>query len=196
MKLLLMSLALAMLMFTGCSQKSPYVDMTGEDTVKTTEISADKKADDISGMDAAGATAATIDKDRAVIDKDAIANAIANAIAALEEDLNNIYFDFDKYHIRPDMESKIRANARLLNTMNAKDFSIKVEGNTDEWGSDEYNFALGLRRASAVKERLSTLGVEQNRVMIISLGESNPAVAQSNQDAWAKNRRAEFKILP
>lgn len=188
MKLLLASLTLAMLIFTGCSQKNPDVDMTGKDGSKTT-VNADKKADDISGMDASNGTSADMDKDAA-------ANAIANAIAALEADVNKIYFDFDKYNVRPDMEAKIKSNARLLNATNAKDFSIKVEGNCDEWGTDEYNYALGLKRAKSVKESLVSFGVDEKRIMIVSFGESNPECKDSNKACWDKNRRAEFKLLP
>jgi len=187
MKLLLASLTLAMLIFTGCSQKNPDVDMTGKDVAsKSTGTKADKKADDISGMDSADTTSSAMDK----------ANKVANAIAALEKEVNKIYFDFDKYDIRPDMESKIKSNARLLNTTNARDFSIKIEGNCDEWGTDEYNYALGLKRAKSVKEALLSFGVDANRVMIVSFGESNPECKDSNKACWDKNRRAEFKLLP
>lgn len=188
MKLLLASLTLAMLIFTGCSQKNPDVDMTGKDS-KSTEVSADKKADDLSGMDSTNSTSTDMNKEMA-------ANEVAKAIAALENDVNKIYFDFDKYDIRPDMEAKIKSNARLLNTLKAKDFSIKVEGNCDEWGTDEYNYALGLKRAKSVKESLISFGVDSSRIMIVSFGESNPECKDSNKACWDKNRRAEFKLLP
>ncbi len=192
MKLLLASLTLAMLIFTGCSQKNPDVDMTGKDGTsmeKKKEVNADKKADDLSGMDANNGTSTGMDKNAA-------ASAIAEAIAALEKDVNKIYFDFDKYDIRPDMEIEIRSNARLLNATNARDFSIKVEGNCDEWGTDEYNYALGLKRAKSVKEALVSFGVSPERIMIVSFGESNPECTDSNKACWDKNRRAEFKLLP
>ncbi len=130
------------------------------------------------------------------MDKDAAANAVADAIAALENDVNKIYFDFDKYDIRPDMEGQVKANARLLNSMKAQDFSIKVEGNSDEWGTDEYNYALALKRAKSVKESLVSFGVDSSRIMIVSFGESNPACKESNKACWDENRRAEFKLLP
>jgi len=186
MKLVLASLTLAMLIFTGCSQKNPNVDMTGKDG-KGTEVNADKKADNLSGMDATNGTS---------VNKDVAANAVTEAIARLEKNVNKIYFDFDKYDVRPDMEAKIKSNVRLLNSMNAKDFSIKVEGNCDEWGTDEYNYALGLKRAKSVKESLATYGVDSSRVMIVSFGESNPECKESNKACWDKNRRAEFKLLP
>lgn len=192
MKLLLASLTLAMLIFTGCSQKNPDVDMTGKDGTsmeKKTEVNADKKADDLSGMDANNGTSTGMDNNDA-------ATAIAEAIAALENDVNKIYFDFDKYDIRPDMQIAIRSNARLLNSTKARDFSIKVEGNCDEWGTDEYNYALGLKRAKSVKEALVSFGVSPDRIMIVSFGESNPECTDSNKACWDKNRRAEFKLLP
>jgi len=192
MKLLLASLTLAMLIFTGCSQKNPDVDMTGKDG-KSTEVSADKKADNLSGMDSTNGTS-SMDMNKNSAESDA--NAIAQAIASLEKDVNKIYFDFDKYDVRPDMESKIKSNARLLDSTKAKDFSIKVEGNCDEWGTDEYNYALGLKRAKSVKESLISYGVDANRIMIVSFGESNPECKDSNKACWDKNRRAEFKLLP
>jgi len=194
MKLLIASLTLAMLIFTGCSQKNPDVDMTGKDG-KSTEVakdmSADKKADNLTGMDALDGTSTDVAKDMATD-----ADAIAATIAALESSINKIYFDFDKFNIRADMESKIKSNARLLNSMNARDFSIKIEGNSDEWGTDEYNYALALKRAKSVKNAIVSYGVDESRIILVSFGESNPAVNESNRAAWALNRRVEFKLLP
>jgi peptidoglycan-associated lipoprotein len=183
-----------MLIFTGCSQKNPDVDMTGKDG-KSTEVakdmSADKKADNLTGMDALDGTSTDVAKDMATD-----ADAIAATIAALESSINKIYFDFDKFNIRADMESKIKSNARLLNSMNARDFSIKIEGNSDEWGTDEYNYALALKRAKSVKNAIVSYGVDESRIILVSFGESNPAVNESNRAAWALNRRVEFKLLP
>ncbi len=94
------------------------------------------------------------------------------------------------------MEPKIKSNARLLNSMNARDFSIKIEGNSDEWGTDEYNYALALKRAKSVKNAIVSYGVDESRIILVSFGESNPAVNESNRAAWALNRRVEFKLLP
>jgi peptidoglycan-associated lipoprotein len=63
-------------------------------------------------------------------------------------------------------------------------------------GTDEYNYALALKRAKSVKESLATYGVDSSRIMIVSFGESNPACKESNKACWDKNRRAEFKLLP
>ena len=192
-KLMLASLTLAMLIFSGCSQKNPEVDSTMGNNSQSQMSNADKKADDLSGMDSNGINSNSMDSNG--MDKNT-ADAIANAIATLEGDINKIYFDFDKYNVRADMQSKVEANANLLNAMDAKNFSIKVEGNCDEWGTDEYNYALGLKRAKSVKEDLINDGVSSDRIMIVSYGESNPACREKNRACWDKNRRAEFKILP
>ncbi|WP_024953861.1 OmpA family protein [Sulfurospirillum arcachonense] len=183
-KILLISLTIAMFIFSGCSQKNPEVDATSNSSGVST---ADKKADDISGMDTDKMASNGMSKN---------ATAVEKAIAKLESNVNKIYFDFDKYDIRPDMKSKIEANAVLLTTMDAKNFSIKVEGNCDEWGTDEYNYALGLKRAKSVKESLAAYGVDKERIMVVSFGESNPTCKESNKACWNQNRRAEFKLLP
>ncbi len=164
-KLALTSLAVAVLVLTGCSQKSPEVDMT--------KSTADTQSSVDDGM-----------------------SALQKLIASLEANSKTIYFDFDKYNVRKDQQANIDANAALFNSAEAKNFSIKVEGNCDEFGTDEYNYALGLKRAKSVKDGLVAKGMNADRLTVVSYGESNPAVNEHNKDAWAKNRRAEFKVLP
>ena len=106
-----------------------------------------------------------------------------------------IHFDFDKYNIRNDQVSIIESIANLLRDTNSN-FTVRIEGNCDEWGSDEYNYALGLKRAKAVKQALIDLGVNANKLTIISYGESNPICTAHNKECWAKNRRDNFTLLP
>jgi len=80
----------------------------------------------------------------------------------------------------------------MKDLVNAK---IKIEGHCDERGSDEYNLALGDRRAKAVAAYLITLGVKQDKISTISFGKEKPAVQGSDEAAWSKNRRAEFVIV-
>jgi peptidoglycan-associated lipoprotein len=184
-KIALTGLAMAMLVFSGCSQKNPEVDMQ-KDSGSTAVSTADKKASDISGMDANNMDTKGVQSSSTIADK----------IAALEAKSNAIFFDFDKYNIRPDMQTVVDTNALLFNMEDAKAFSVKVEGNCDEWGTDEYNYALGLKRAKSVKDSLVAQGVSAERLMIVSYGESNPTCKESNKACWDKNRRAEFKLLP
>ena len=72
--------------------------------------------------------------------------------------------------------------------------TIKLEGNCDEWGTDEYNYALGLKRAKSVKDTLVAHGVSESNLKLISYGESNPTCTEKNEACWSKNRRVEFKI--
>ncbi|WP_267524521.1 OmpA family protein [Campylobacter sp. MG1] len=111
----------------------------------------------------------------------------------INSSLQSVYFDFDKYDIRSDMYGVISNNAGLLNN-DGKDFNIVVEGNCDEWGSEEYNQALGLKRAKAVKDALETQGVSNSRIVVKSYGENNPVCSEKTKDCDAQNRRAETKV--
>jgi len=177
------SLTVLMLVFTGCSQKSPQVDTT--QTTTQDASSADSKMENVSGMDTT-----QIDSEVATAEK------IAKLIAEIEANTKNVYFDFDKYDVRGDMLAVVEANAALFKRADAAGLSIKIEGNCDEWGTDEYNYALGLKRAKSVKDALIAQGVSEERIMVVSFGESNPVCSQSNKECWAQNRRAEFKLLP
>jgi len=105
--------------------------------------------------------------------------------------LEAVYFAYDSFLLSPQARQALERNAAWLQA-NA-DSRITVEGHCDERGSDEYNLALGDRRAKAVKSYLAALGVAAERLHTISYGEERPAVAGSDETAWAKNRRAEFR---
>ena len=107
-------------------------------------------------------------------------------------DLQRIHFAFDKFALSPAARDTLAANAVLLQT--SPEANISIEGYCDERGSDEYNLALGERRAKAAKDYLISLGMPAERLQTISYGEEKPLDPASNEDAWAKNRRAEFKI--
>jgi len=106
-------------------------------------------------------------------------------------ELGTVYFDFDKYELRSDARDTLAANAEWLKSNPG--IQIQIEGHCDERGTDEYNLALGERRANAVKSYLVSLGVGDARLFTISYGEEMPADTGHNRDAWAKNRRAQFK---
>lgn len=107
--------------------------------------------------------------------------------------ISNVYFDFDKFDIKRDMQKVISDNASIFNNQ-ASDSSIVVEGNCDEWGTDEYNQALGLKRAKSVKESLVAQGVSADRISVKSYGETNPVCTERTKACDAQNRRAEFKL--
>lgn len=104
--------------------------------------------------------------------------------------LKTIYFDFDKYNLRDDARRQLDANADILR--NNSDMNIVIEGHCDERGTDEYNLALGERRAQAAREYLVRLGIDASRVNVISYGEERPVAPGHDEESWALNRRGEF----
>ena len=101
-----------------------------------------------------------------------------------------IYFDFDSYVVKPEFQGAIEAHAKFLTANKAR--KMAIEGHTDERGGREYNLALGQKRAEAVRRALGLLGVADAQVEAVSFGKEKPAVAGSDEEAMAKNRRAEL----
>lgn len=118
-------------------------------------------------------------------------DAFRNSMSQFENSL--VYFDFDKSEIRPDMRPILDAKARFLQEFET--IRLQVEGHCDERGTVEYNIALGHRRSQSAKEYLVSLGVDPSRIDTVSYGEERPEDARSNEEAWAKNRRAKFNII-
>ncbi|ARQ97937.1 MULTISPECIES: OmpA family protein [Campylobacter] len=118
----------------------------------------------------------------------------AERLNSLQAQVRNVYFDFDKFNIRPDMQGVINQNASIFNQ--AGNFKIMIEGNCDEWGSDEYNYALGVKRAKAGKDALIAQGIAADRIEITSNGESKPVCTDKTKACDAQNRRDEFRLLP
>lgn len=118
------------------------------------------------------------------------ARAAAAARATLIE---MIHFDYDQFSIRPDARALLEAKLPIL--QEDPTIRLRIDGHADERGSDEYNLALGLRRAQAVKDFLAGYGIDPNRLEVRSFGENSPLDNRSNEEAWARNRRAEFQIL-
>lgn len=108
--------------------------------------------------------------------------------------VQDIYFDFDKYDIRPGDAKTLDANAGWLKANAAQ--LVLIEGHCDERGTNEYNLALGERRAKAAMNYLVSQGVQANRITIISYGEERPFCTEKNEGCWSKNRRAHFLVKP
>lgn len=101
-----------------------------------------------------------------------------------------IYFDYDSFVIKPEAQGTVEAHARFLSANKAR--KLVIEGSTDERGGREYNLALGQKRAEAVRRALGLLGATDAQVEAVSFGEEKPAATGTDEDAYAKNRRAEF----
>ncbi len=125
--------------------------------------------------------------------------AVADQQPAAQEEtpvaeLGRIHFDFDQFTLSPAARDTLAANAAVLHGLSQ--VRVSIEGHCDQRGSDEYNLALGERRARAAMEYLVSLGVAPDRLQVISYGEEMPLDSGSSEDAWARNRRDEFKVLP
>jgi peptidoglycan-associated lipoprotein len=110
------------------------------------------------------------------------------------DDLKDVFFDFDKYDIRPPDAKVLDTNATWLKSN--PNHLVLIEGHCDERGTNEYNLALGERRAKSTMNYLVSQGVQASRITIISYGEERPSCTQKTEDCWAKNRRAHFLVKP
>jgi peptidoglycan-associated lipoprotein len=105
-----------------------------------------------------------------------------------------IYFDFDKSEIKPEFADVVAAHAR--NMTSHPNLKMKLEGNTDERGTREYNIGLGERRAQAVRRAFMLQGVAESQLTTVSFGSERPAAEGDDESAWAKNRRVELVYAP
>ena len=109
-------------------------------------------------------------------------------------EMRDVFFDFDKYDVRPSDAKILDANAAWLKT-NAEHL-VLIEGHCDERGTNEYNLALGERRAKSTMNYLVSQGIQASRITIISYGEERPVCTEKTEECWAKNRRAHFLVKP
>jgi len=184
MKKTLLYSGIVLMLLAGCSSKEPAIDET-------------QGASSVPVQSAAEADTVVVDENGGVssMSEGTGVESGEETMSSLEKQMQSIYFAFDKYDISTEASEKLQANAVLAKSK-AANFNIKIEGNCDEWGSDEYNFALGLKRAKAAKDSLMAEGVDDSRITMVSYGESNPVCVEKTKECWAKNRRDDFKLLP
>jgi peptidoglycan-associated lipoprotein len=106
--------------------------------------------------------------------------------------IQDVFFDYDKHALRTDAETTLQSNAIALREILKQfpGYKLRIEGNCDERGSDEYNLALGDARAKAAQEFLVRLGIPGDQLQTVSYGKEKPACSDHNEDCWQKNRRA------
>lgn len=114
------------------------------------------------------------------------------SVAELHERLGAVYFAYDSYDLSPTSLATLRENAEVLKAY--PDFGVAVEGHCDERGTIDYNLALGEKRAASVRDYMVSLGVERERIRIITYGEERPVDTGHSEASWSKNRRAEFIV--
>jgi peptidoglycan-associated lipoprotein len=103
--------------------------------------------------------------------------------------LDDIYFEYDQASLREESKSVLQKDAKFI-----PDAQVEIQGHTDERGSEEYNLALGQRRAQIVKRFLTALGVDGSRLQTISFGEEKPFCNEKEEGCWKQNRRAHFSV--
>ena len=116
------------------------------------------------------------------------AQKLAAELQALQK--RSVYFDFDKYAVKPEYQETVQQQAAFLKTH--KNDIVTVEGNADERGSAEYNLALGDRRANAVRKNLELLGIPTAQIKTLSFGEEKPRLLCHEEKCWQENRRDDF----
>jgi peptidoglycan-associated lipoprotein len=176
--ILLLVLALV-LVPAGCKKKAPVSDPSddaGRQAAQGTESRESLDDGDIIGMGT-----------------DSLNDGDLGALGRSEPDLKDVYFAFDRYDLNITAQTMLRENAEWLQANGS--VQIIVEGHCDERGSNEYNLALGERRAEAVKNYLVSLGISDSRMRAISYGEEMPLDPAGNEAAWAKNRRGHLLVV-
>lgn len=189
-RVLVLSAAVAALAaLTGCAS-SPSTALTGSAVpVETRTPTA------VTGSAAGGAAATasgTPQSQVASVDLGRTgAGAVGGAALLAAPSQRIVYFDFDSFAIRDEFKPVVDGHARVLAGDRAR--RLVIEGHTDERGGREYNLALGQKRAESVLRSLTLLGASESQLEAVSFGKERPAVAGSDESAWARNRRAELK---
>lgn len=156
-------------LFIGCSQKNPKI-VDDFDKVVVTQSVETTSGENRSGVDVAQKFPVTQKQ---------------------KQQVATIYFNFNRYNIKPDMQNLVMHNARVLNGSSS---NILLEGNCDERGSSMYNKELGYKRAKSVKDALINLGVNPSRISTVSFGKDNPVCTQRTSACMSKNRRVNIVL--
>jgi peptidoglycan-associated lipoprotein len=181
------AIAMTMLAVTACKKKpapapaptpAPVVAAPAP-RVNQDSIDAARRA----AEEAARRAAADADARRRAAEMESVRNTIAM----------KVYFDYDKDEIRDDQKATLEAKVGILNANTA--LRLRIAGHTDDRGSDEYNLALGQRRAASVQRYLVSRGIAASRFETVSFGKERPAAQGENEAAWSQNRRGEFEII-
>ncbi|OGP97582.1 MAG: peptidoglycan-associated lipoprotein [Deltaproteobacteria bacterium RBG_19FT_COMBO_46_9] len=196
--LLVFGFVLSSFLFTAsCAKKqvkeqAPVIDTSAADRERAAKEAAERAAREAAEKERLAKEAA----ERAA--REAAERAAREAAEKLRQEISafesqNIFFDYDKAELKPEARDILTRKAAFLQANS--DYNIRIEGHCDERGTNEYNLALGERRATAASKFISALGVSQNRISTVSYGEERPVDAGHNEDAWSKNRRDEFKLI-
>ncbi len=166
---LLVATAILSLILAGCAQNAP--DLDGKNNISD---------------------ANHIEGDTVSIDENGFGDGSSGNYNSSSDGFKSIYFDFADYSISSSMENNMNQNVQVASAASSK---IKIEGNCDEFGTDEYNYALGLKRAKAVKDSIAAQGVDTSRMVLVSFGESNAICTEPSDSCYERNRRVDIRLI-
>lgn len=164
-KVMIFGAIAALFIFTGCPKEKVNVVGTGDENIQTQAPEVSTPAEP----------------------------ATQPAAPETTELLGSVYFDFDKFVIRPDMQGAVDEIAERVKAQADQAPQIVIEGNTDEFGTDEYNYALGTKRAIAVRDALVVKGANKDSIRVVSFGESKPVCMDKTKECYQENRRSDVK---
>jgi len=201
--LALLALVFAISFTTGCAKRasikegSPIVSQ-GQKMAPQTSVAPSKaptSTDDAAARERALREQALREAAEREAAEKAKRDAAAKAVPVLQElQICDIYFDFDKYNLKPESQEILKKAAPAY--LKYTNYKLVVEGHCDERGTVEYNLVLGEKRANEAAKFLIDLGVSKDRIKTISYGKEMPLDKNHNEEAWAKNRRAHFLVNP
>jgi peptidoglycan-associated lipoprotein len=179
---------LCMLFTSGCSKKADvsYAESTTQDVIQDDKEAIKTTENTISGQPLE------------VDNKLSYINVVTSRIGGQNIDLSSVHFAFDKFDLSDSARVITKTNYQIINPIldDNNNVKIKLEGNCDEWGTDEYNYALGLKRAKTVKDALVNDGVAADKIFLVTFGESNPLCTDKTADCGKRNRRTDYRLLP
>ena len=191
-KTLLITATMLTLLLSGCSQKAPELETeVGKNNISdATQIAGETVSINENTYGNENSTNSQTNM------SDETNSDVLNASDSVNSSTNgfkSLYFGFGDYGIATSMENRMTTNSNVASKQAGR---IKIEGNCDEFGTDEYNYALGLKRAKAVKDNMIAQGVQSNKMVIVSFGESNPVCTNPTDGCYAQNRRVDLRLVP
>jgi len=169
--MILTTAVLSLVLLTGCGQTAPELKEGSNNNI----------------TDASALTG-----DAVSINENTYGNESSSMGNSSSDGFQSVYFGFGDYGISSGMESAISRNVSVAGQSSKK---LKIEGNCDEFGTDEYNYALGLKRAKVVKDALESQGISPSKMVIVSYGESNPICSSPTDSCYGKNRRVDLRLI-
>ena len=181
---------LAALLLAGCGS-AVKLDETPVESRTPTVVDTAGAGNSASARGAGGSTGSAAQSQVATVNLAAAGGAGAAGVGAAGATGRLVYFDYDSFVVKDEFRGVVESHAKVLAANRGK--RLVIEGHTDERGGREYNLALGQKRAEAVGKSLALLGASDAQIEAVSFGKERPAVEGHDEEAWARNRRAEVK---